>query len=213
MNKFLRTQRGRLHVPPAVAHRVPAARRRADPLLALSELHQLRRRSPRPHWIGFENYDYMFGRDAALLESAAGHLHLRRPRGAGQADLRARRGHDARQGRPRHRHRTARSSTCPRSSAARSRSRSCGGSCSRTTASINTLLGVVGVDGPNWLADPRYSLRTLVVLGGVAVRLAHADLPRRPPRHSAGALRGRRDRRGRQGASGSSPSPCRCSRR
>ena len=29
---------------------------------------------------------------------------------------------------------------------------------------VNTLLGVVGVDGPNWLSDPRYSLSTLVVL-------------------------------------------------
>jgi multiple sugar transport system permease protein len=29
---------------------------------------------------------------------------------------------------------------------------------------VNTLLGVVGVDGPNWLSDPRYSLTTLIVL-------------------------------------------------
>jgi multiple sugar transport system permease protein len=29
---------------------------------------------------------------------------------------------------------------------------------------INTLLGSIGVKGPNWLADPRYSLTTLVVL-------------------------------------------------
>jgi multiple sugar transport system permease protein len=29
---------------------------------------------------------------------------------------------------------------------------------------INTVLGVVGVDGPNWLSDPRYSLTTLIVL-------------------------------------------------
>ena len=29
---------------------------------------------------------------------------------------------------------------------------------------VNTLLGVVGVDGPNWLSDPRYSMTTLIVL-------------------------------------------------
>jgi len=29
---------------------------------------------------------------------------------------------------------------------------------------VNTLLGVVGVDGPKWLSDPRYSLTTLIVL-------------------------------------------------
>jgi multiple sugar transport system permease protein len=29
---------------------------------------------------------------------------------------------------------------------------------------INTLLGFVGITGPNWLADPRYSLTTIVVL-------------------------------------------------
>jgi len=29
---------------------------------------------------------------------------------------------------------------------------------------VNALLGVVGVDGPNWLSDPRYSLTTLVFL-------------------------------------------------
>ena len=29
---------------------------------------------------------------------------------------------------------------------------------------VNTLLGVAGVDGPNWLSDPRYSLTTLIVL-------------------------------------------------
>lgn len=30
---------------------------------------------------------------------------------------------------------------------------------------INALLGVAGIDGPNWLSDPRYSLTTLIVLG------------------------------------------------
>ncbi len=30
---------------------------------------------------------------------------------------------------------------------------------------VNAVLGVVGVDGPNWLSDPRYSLTTLIVLG------------------------------------------------
>lgn len=29
---------------------------------------------------------------------------------------------------------------------------------------VNTVLGVVGVDGPNWLSDPRYSLTSLIVL-------------------------------------------------
>jgi multiple sugar transport system permease protein len=29
---------------------------------------------------------------------------------------------------------------------------------------INTLLGYIGITGPNWLADPRYSLTTIVVL-------------------------------------------------
>ncbi|HQZ12443.1 MAG TPA: sugar ABC transporter permease [Devosia sp.] len=29
---------------------------------------------------------------------------------------------------------------------------------------INTLLGAVGIDGPNWLSDPRYSLTTIIVL-------------------------------------------------
>lgn len=29
---------------------------------------------------------------------------------------------------------------------------------------VNTVLGLVGIDGPNWLSDPRYSLTTLVVL-------------------------------------------------
>lgn len=29
---------------------------------------------------------------------------------------------------------------------------------------VNALLGVVGVDGPAWLSDPRYSLTTLIVL-------------------------------------------------
>lgn len=29
---------------------------------------------------------------------------------------------------------------------------------------INAVLGVAGVDGPNWLSDPRYSLTTLIVL-------------------------------------------------
>lgn len=29
---------------------------------------------------------------------------------------------------------------------------------------INALLGVIGIDGPNWLSDPEYSLYTLIVL-------------------------------------------------
>ena len=29
---------------------------------------------------------------------------------------------------------------------------------------INTVLGTVGIDGPNWLSDPRYSLTTIIVL-------------------------------------------------
>ncbi len=56
-----------------------------------------------PNWIGVENYEFMMKRDRGS-SSAAGDLHLRRPRGAGQADLRARRRHAARQGHPRHRH-------------------------------------------------------------------------------------------------------------
>lgn len=33
-----------------------------------------------------------------------------------------------------------------------------------TNGVINTLLSGVGIDGPNWLSDPRYSLTTIIVL-------------------------------------------------
>ena len=29
---------------------------------------------------------------------------------------------------------------------------------------INTMLAIIGIDGPNWLSDPRYSLTTIIVL-------------------------------------------------
>ncbi len=62
---------------------------------------------------------------------------------------------------------------------------------------INTALGWVGIDGPNWLGDANWSMPGADHDGGLAqLRHGHDHLPRGAAGGAVDAARGRRDRRG-----------------
>ena len=76
---------------------------------------------------------------------------------------------------------------------------------------INTVLGWVGITGPNWLGDPHWSMPGADPDGGVA-QLRHGDdhLPGRAAGRALGAPRGGGRSTAPARGSGSATSRCRC---
>ena len=60
---------------------------------------------------------------------------------------------------------------------------------------VNEVLAFFGWHTPSWVDDPQFSLASIVLLGGVAVRRADGDLPGRPQADPGGAARGGGGRR------------------
>ena len=76
---------------------------------------------------------------------------------------------------------------------------------------FNTVLGWFGIDGPNWLGDPNWSMPSLILMAAWRnFGTAHDHLPGRPAGRAVVAARGGRDRRRQHAGSGSATSRCRC---